>query len=209
MISKEDMENAIMQENESKYRQASQTPFMQPPLVNDFGYLGIGQHADAVLRGEYRIPPGVDTYTEKFIKQLETAPEILATDPIRTFFTTEEWKEGWKHSKERTAVASDFVHFGHFKAGCTDDTIANFEATMANIPLLSGYSPRRWRKVVDCMLLKREDDYNVEKLRTIVLFDPEANQDFKFLGRRVMAHARRPLTSLPLNNTAVGKGKPR
>jgi hypothetical protein len=81
------------------------------------------------------------------------------------------------------------MHFGHFKAGCTNDVVANFEATMANIPLLSGYSPKRWKRAVDCMLLKREGDYKVDKLQTIVLFDPEANHNFKLLGRTVMHHA--------------------
>jgi hypothetical protein len=39
------------------------------------------------------------------------------------------------------------------------------------------------------MLLKREGNYQVDKLRTIVLFDPEANHIFKYVGRKVMAHA--------------------
>jgi hypothetical protein len=189
MTSKQDMEHAIMTENESKYWQTSTTPFMQPPLLTDFGYLGIGQHAQDVLRGAYTVPPSVDMYTAKFIQHLHMEPAIESAQPISIFFTTEEWKAGWKKAKERTAVGSDFMHFGHFKAGCTNDVIANFEATMANIPLLSGYSPLRWKKVIDCMLLKREANYQVDKLRTIVLFDPEANQNFKFLGKAVMHHA--------------------
>jgi hypothetical protein len=48
MTSKTDMERAIMVENKSKYHQVSQTLFMQPPLVHDFGYLGIGPNAEAV-----------------------------------------------------------------------------------------------------------------------------------------------------------------
>jgi hypothetical protein len=64
MTSKTDMERAIMVKNESKYHQASQTPFMQPPLVHNFGYLGIGPSADAVMRGEYQIPPEVDSYMD-------------------------------------------------------------------------------------------------------------------------------------------------
>jgi hypothetical protein len=39
------------------------------------------------------------------------------------------------------------------------------------------------------MLLKQEGNYRVDKLRTIILFDPEANQNFKFIGQKVMAHA--------------------
>ena len=189
MTAKEDMEQAIMAENESKFLQAIHTPFMQQPLLRDFGYLGTGPHADAVMLGEYTIPPGVDPHTKEFIEHLAMEPAIKQAASIRTYFTTEEWKNGWRKSKERTSSGSDFLHFGHFKAGCTNDLIANFEATMANIPLLSGYSPQRWRRAVDCMLLKQAGNFRVDKLRTIVLFDPEANQNFKFLGRAVMAHA--------------------
>jgi hypothetical protein len=89
------------------------------------------------------------------------------------------------------AVGSDFMHFGHFIAGCTNDVIANFEATMANISIMSGYSPKCWQKAVNCTLLKQEGKYNVDKLRTIVLFDPEANQNFKFLGCTIMAHTKK------------------
>jgi hypothetical protein len=60
---------------------------------------------------------------------------------------------------------------------------------MANIPIISGYSPKCWQKAVKCMLINQEGNYNADKLRTIVLLDPEANQNFKFLGRTIMAHA--------------------
>jgi hypothetical protein len=76
MTAKSDMETAIMIENESKYRQASQTPFMQNPLLQDFGYLGIGHHADSVMQGTYQTPLGVDPYSAMFIKQLQMEPAI-------------------------------------------------------------------------------------------------------------------------------------
>lgn len=39
------------------------------------------------------------------------------------------------------------------------------------------------------MLLKKENDSNVDRLRTIVLFDSEANMNYKHLGRRAMKSA--------------------
>ena len=39
------------------------------------------------------------------------------------------------------------------------------------------------------MLLKRDGDYKVTSLRMIALLDPEANHNFKILGRAVMHHA--------------------
>jgi hypothetical protein len=37
------------------------------------------------------------------------------------------------------------------------------------------------------MLLKKEGNFNVDNLRTIVLFDSEANMNYKHLGRRAMS----------------------
>ena len=53
---KEEVEQACMQENEQRFRQANDTPFMKTPLLEDFGYLSIGENARAVLDGTY-VPP--------------------------------------------------------------------------------------------------------------------------------------------------------
>jgi hypothetical protein len=76
MTSKPDMELSIMTENETKDCQASFTPFIQEPLLHDFGYLGIGEHVNSVMQGSYTIPPNVDQYTAKFISQLQMDPAI-------------------------------------------------------------------------------------------------------------------------------------
>ncbi len=39
IFEKSDIEQAIMQENKTKYQQAFYTPFMRPPLISDFGLL--------------------------------------------------------------------------------------------------------------------------------------------------------------------------
>jgi hypothetical protein len=85
---KSDMETAIMIENESKYRQASHTPFMQNPLLKDFGYLGIGNHADSVMQGTYQTPLDVDPYSAMFIEQLQMEPAIANSRPINVYFTS-------------------------------------------------------------------------------------------------------------------------
>ena len=114
MMDKSDMEMAIMTENESKYWQTSSMPFVQNPLLQDFGYLGIGHHAEAVIQGNYQVPPGVDPYTTRFIEQLWMEPAIANSRLINIYFTTKEWKSGWQKIKENTATGSDFIHFGHF-----------------------------------------------------------------------------------------------
>ena len=49
MSTKEDIERACLAENERQFRQASDTPFMQPPLLGLVGPLGMGPAADSIL----------------------------------------------------------------------------------------------------------------------------------------------------------------
>jgi hypothetical protein len=88
-------------------------------------------------------------------------------------------------------TGSDFLHFGHFKAGAHDPIIAEFKAMMAHIPYAMGYSPKRWQHVVDFELLKKEGVYRPETFRTIQMYEPDFNQNNHLLGREAMAHAER------------------
>jgi hypothetical protein len=55
--SREDtMEAAIIHSNEKKLRQAHATPFMQPPLAEEVGWLGTGPSAKTILDGIFEIP---------------------------------------------------------------------------------------------------------------------------------------------------------
>jgi hypothetical protein len=67
--------------------------------------------------------------------------------------------------------------------------LASFDATMANIPYATGYSPLRWQSGTDVMIPKSVASLRVDKLRTILLLDPEFNQNNKLLGRSLMSHA--------------------
>ena len=53
--------DALLEANESKYRQCDDSPFLQQPLLGDFGYLGDTPAADAVLAGTYQPPAGRST----------------------------------------------------------------------------------------------------------------------------------------------------
>jgi hypothetical protein len=55
--------------------------------------------------------------------------------------------------------------------------------------MLTGYVPIRHRRGIDVMLLKKAQVYDVTKLRTIMLFNTEANMNNKHTGRRAMKAA--------------------
>jgi hypothetical protein len=53
----------------------------------------------------------------------------------------------------------------------------------------TGYLSIRWQSGTDVMIPKSVASLRVDKLRTLLLLDPEFNQNNKILGRSVMAHA--------------------
>ncbi len=62
IIDKHSIEDAIMKENQSKYQQSFHTPFLRPPLITDFGLVGVGRRSSDALNGTYKPPDNVDQY---------------------------------------------------------------------------------------------------------------------------------------------------
>jgi len=62
-------------------------------------------------------------------------------------------------------------------------------ATLADIPLKTGFSPTCWWKGLNVMLEKVAGNFNVEKLRIILLFEADFNYNNKWLGCMIMWNA--------------------
>jgi hypothetical protein len=182
---KVEIEEAFMRTNEIKYRQSYDTPFLQEPLLSSFGYLGLNDNANKVMEGTFECPAGTDQYVAKLLKHLKMNNEARAAPEAPTSIDIVTWQKLWAKATERTS-SHGVMHFGIFKAGAKNDYIALFDVTMTEIPMLTGYSPERWRQVTDAMLLKKAGVYEVDKMRTIVLFAAEFNALNKLLGRTMM-----------------------
>ena len=59
---------------------------------------------------------------------------------------------------------------------------------MANVPYLSGYSPSRWQFGIDVILLKKTGNHNIDRLRTILLYEADFNRMNKQVGRLMMQY---------------------
>jgi hypothetical protein len=178
------MENVIMHTNKKKYHQTEGCGQLQKgELLRDIGTMGTGPKTSKILDGTYRIPSGTTAITKKFISQMKCADNFNSVPPV----TFKEFCEGWRCAKEKTS--STGPHFGHYKAGIKHGKIGRMLFQRSQIPMLTGYSPIRHRRGVDVMLLKKEQNYDVDNLRTIVLFDSEANMNNKHTGRRGMKAA--------------------
>jgi hypothetical protein len=187
--SKEDIEAGCQWENSRRFLQTSETPFMTFPLLDEFRYLAQGHATSAVLDGTYIPPPGTDVHAQILLLQLKMDPVVAAAPPMNVVFSIEQHMKGWRKAREFTATGLSGLTFSHFIGATYDPMLASFDATMANIPYASGYSPLCWQAGTDVMIPKSTTSLRVDKFRTLLLLDPEFNQNNKILGRSLMARA--------------------
>jgi hypothetical protein len=65
-----------MSTNQAKYQQSFHTPFMRPPLRDEFGFKGLTMAAQAVLGGVYEPSDSIDEYTKDFLYELKMPQEV-------------------------------------------------------------------------------------------------------------------------------------
>jgi hypothetical protein len=184
-----DIESVLLPVNEAKIRASEESPFMQMPLLGDFGYRKNTTFHEQVLQGTYLQPPTCDLATATLLQGLRLPPQTPA-DKIpfqpHTHITTDDHIKGWKRQKEKTSGGISGLHFGHYKAHITRRPLADLDASMRSLAYSTGYSYRRWKKGIDVQLLKKAKDYRASKLRTILLLEPDHNINNKALGLDAM-----------------------
>ena len=193
LVEKTAMEKALLEAYALTLTQANTTPCMVSPLKDIFGDYGTSHDSYKLTHGDTSVLDeglyGVDESTIEVLKYL-----TLKGDGIQQYIprplNVEECKQGWKRATERTSSAMKYgTHFGHWKAGYCDDEIAAVHTGLANIPFTTGYSPKRWQFGVNSLLTKEPGNYNINRLRTILLYEADYNFNNKILGRRMMFDA--------------------
>jgi hypothetical protein len=182
------IERECMLENKKKFRQTQSTPCMTEPLRSELGKFGNTVAGQQILDGSYTPPANTNQYTREFFKQLQKPPQIFAP-PLQATMTTKEFQSGWKRMKEKTSAGISGIHFGHMKTCAQDDFLSNFEASLAQVPYVTGQSPSSWQVGVNVMIQKKARVDLVNKLRTITLTEADFNFNNKFLGKHTIAHA--------------------
>lgn len=114
---------------------------------------------------------------------IRDVPAYPTTIPVSSY------RKYWRNARENTSCHPSEISFATLKAGAENNQIAEFECLMTRIPVQTGYSPLRWRKCTDVMILKKAGLTQVDALRTIVLFQADCNYVFKFIGKEMMYNA--------------------
>ncbi len=91
------VEQACLREAGRQFTQANCTPFLQPPLLDDFGEIGVDQPAfQAVVVGQYVAPPRCTPAAVKLLARLQCPSNIHDID----LGGVEEFNRGWKKARE-------------------------------------------------------------------------------------------------------------
>jgi hypothetical protein len=154
LTEKADIEVAIMKNNQAEYQQSFHTPFLISPLREEFEFKGLTTAAQAVLGGVYVPKENDDPYTKDVLQELQMPQTVRDLGPQTMKISMESYRNFWKKAKEMTSAYPDALSFATMKVGATDDQISEFECSLINIALKSGYSPERWRHLLDVMILK-------------------------------------------------------
>jgi len=139
-----------------------------------------------VLSSDFEPPMACDPYTTLLLCHLYCPAHILDI-PSQL---VEEYSESWWKAREATSSSPLGIHFGHYMAGTFNPEILIFNATMADIPLNTGYAPARWCKGLNVMIEKTPSSFNVEKLHIILLFEADFNSNNKWLGHVIKFNAK-------------------
>jgi hypothetical protein len=138
-----EMELEIMKENEFKFKQATRTPFMIPPLVTDFGDIGTGLASDLVMEGVYQPPTQIDLHTKMLLEHLARPQAIIENGPHPISLPVDVYRSYWRKARENTSCYPGDLSFATLKAGAQSEKISLLECTLTRVPLFSGYTPSR------------------------------------------------------------------
>jgi len=133
---------------------------------------------EQILTRTFQCPAECNRYVHKRIKCLKRPKDL----PPITMQTYEEYKRSWEIACKTTASSPSQIHFGHYITGIAEDTVGKLNAILANVHLLSGMAPERWKQMLNVMLQKLAGNNNVEKLRIIMLFKADFNNNNKWIG---------------------------
>jgi hypothetical protein len=189
LTDKKSMETAILHNNSEKFSQSFHTPFYQPPISEEFGFQSLTPASQAVLDRFYEPPPNTPENVTNLLQELNKPPGIKELGSIEPCIPIATYRAFWSKANERVSCYPSSLSFATMKAGSFHEYISEVDCRMTRIPLMSGYAPKRWRKCLDVMIIKKAGITHLSSLHTIVLFPVDCNFAFKYVGHAMMLNA--------------------
>ncbi len=112
------------------------------------------------------------------VKLLQTLANIVpsSSTDISIDITADQFQAIYSKLLESTSSSPSRCHIGHYKLVAKSDFLSDLYSKMMSIPLLAGFSPSKWREVMDMMLEKTSGDPKIHRLWIIALQETDFNQ---------------------------------
>jgi hypothetical protein len=207
----DELKKLLMLQNINHFGQAHGTPFTRPPL-NDINWAATDNTSEALINGQvpHEILSG-NTYVDKVLQSMAAMENLPEID---TYISSDEVARGFKKWKEATSTSPSGCHLGlrripaiPFNEKALDETrqaILEVQTLAINIPIHMGFTPDRWKTVVNAMLEKVPGTPMLHKLRVIHILEADYNLALKTIfwsevdeKLRTTWYTRRPTRWIP------------
>ncbi len=193
---KEEVEQAIQRECESRFWLGHSAPVAATLLGDELNYLHNEDLAYAILNGEYSPPLFLDNATKMILLEIgKLGVSVLKGHNKTITITGDDYQRYWNRMHEKTSSSPSGLHIAHYKASAKDPDLAQIFADQMNLIIESGIHPKRWGNALQVMLEKVAGICLVDKLRSIQLYEADLNWYMKFIFNDI---ALEKLTSLGL-----------
>ena len=162
-------------------------PLFEEAILHNIGETGNGPEVPNILNGTYTPLPGTSKPVCTFLHYMCRSSKTLTLQISDCFMSLEEFVHSWKGV--RTSTSSIGPHIGHYKAATQNLQLTKIFHMKLEIPFLGVFAPDRYPKWLDVMIMKKAESNSIGDLRTVVLFDSEANHGNKWIGKFTMNKA--------------------
>ncbi len=145
-------------------------------LLADVGFTGNGEAVLAILAGTYEFPSGTDPWTCLLLTKAAVLFSTLGEDSIEDWVRCQDFQKWWLTAREATELSKSHLHFGHYKAGASDNIISQLHATSLNTIREIGVALDRWGQSITVLLEKVFGICLIDKLRAICLLKADFNK---------------------------------
>ena len=190
----EEVETAIRARNQLHFGQADGTPFATPKMKEQLDFMASTKTAELILDGTYE-PDDITSAAAALADHLRKAP----VPEIEAEVSEEAFRGKLKSWPEKTTTSPSGLHLGHWKAlvlphththgehktkeareraaelDSLQEELFTMRLGMLNYATKWGYSYKRWQEVVNTMILKKEGDTRIHRLRVIHLYEADYN----------------------------------
>ena len=167
---------------------------MDEPYLSTIGYLAEKPGAEMILNGSFGFPAAANEVERHILSRLRRPNGITS---IHTTVTQQEYKDAWRAVKERKSSSLSGRHFGVYKAVTNDDRLLPVFTNLFNLPFLTGLPYFRWSGFLNVMTFKEENNYNVDKLRSLILGEADWNMGGRIFVNRRMLRGAEALNLIP------------